>query len=214
MGKKINKISINSFEKAMKENFSDIVVVKWYGIDIEIRPTISLVDAAEFISNIVSAAISDDGDYMPEFVDFVMRCNVLTKYANFTISDNTEKTYDLVYKTNAFDTVMEQINKRQLDAIMNSSMQKIEFEKQVALSNITRDTIDAIEAINKMQRQMEEILDGISNEDMQRFVNAVGENEIDYDELVRAYSERGDALIKDIKDDINVEEIGEANGES
>lgn len=214
MGKKINKISINSFEKAMKENFSDIVVVKWYGVDIEIRPTISLVDAAEFISNIVSAAISDDGDYMPEFVDFVMRCNVLTKYANFTISDNTEKTYDLVYKTNAFDTVVEQINKRQLDAIMNSSMQKIEFEKQVALSNITRDTIDAIEAINKMQRQMEEILDGISNEDMQRFVNAIGENEIDYDELVRAYSERGDELIKDIKDDINVEEIGEANGES
>ena len=214
MGKKINKISINSFEKAMKENFSDIVVVKWYGVDIEIRPTISLVDAAEFISNIVSAAISDDGDYMPEFVDFVMRCNVLTKYANFTISDNTEKTYDLVYKTNAFDTVMEQINKRQLDAIMNSSMQKIEFEKQVALSNITRDTIDAIEAINKMQRQMEEILDGISNEDMQRFVNAVGENEIDYDELVKAFSERGNELIEDIKDDINTEETGEVNGES
>lgn len=214
MGKKINKISINSFEKTMKENFSDIVVVKWYGIDIEIRPTISLVDAAEFISNIVSAAISDDGDYMPEFVDFVMRCNVLTKYANFTISDNTEKTYDLVYKTNAFDTVMEQINKRQLDAIMNSSMQKIEFEKQVALSNITRDTIDAIEAINKMQRQMEEILDGISNEDMQRFVNAVGENEIDYDELVRAFSEKGNELIEDIKDDINTEETGEVNGES
>lgn len=214
MAKKTNKISINSFEKAMKENFNDIVVVKWYGVDIEIKPTISLVDAAEFISNIVSAAISDDGDYMPEFVDFVMRCNVLTKYANFTISDNTEKTYDLVYKTNAFDTVIEQINKRQLDAIMNSSMQKIEFEKQVALSNITRDTIDAIEAINKMQRQMEEILDGISNEDMQRFVNAVGENEIDYDELVRAYSERGGALIEDIKDDINTEETGEVNGKS
>ena len=199
MAKKNGKISISEFEKIMNE-FSNVVKVKWMGIEIEIKRTLSLMEAIMFSNDIVSNCYNEEtGDFTPEVMDAVIRCDILQMYGNFTLPKDTEKAYELSYKTDAVDVILENI--------ISAATKKIEFMKNTKESAI-RNELDML--ANDLNQLVSMISGGVSNlseEEIKNFVSAVEDNVIDYDELLRLYNTRMNAQNKSESDDMNTGDI-------
>lgn len=207
MAKKNGKISISEFEKIMNE-FSNVVKVKWMGIEIEIKRTLSLMEAIMFSNDIVSNCYNEEtGDFTPEVMDAVIRCDILQMYGNFTLPKDTEKAYELSYKTDAVDVILENIDGGQLESIISAATKKIEFMKNTKESAI-RNELDML--ANDLNQLVSMISGGVSNlseEEIKNFVSAVEDNVIDYDELLRLYNTRMNAQNKSESDDMNTGDI-------
>ena len=99
---KTKKISVNAFQKVMKETYSPTYTFDWNGIEVTVNKTLSLKDMLEFVDDVVKSCFTEETNrYLPEVKDFVIRVCILEKYANFTMPQNVENQYELVYCTDA-----------------------------------------------------------------------------------------------------------------
>lgn len=120
MAKKEKRISINALEKVYKENCPEIITEEWFGIEVAIKPVISVSEVLAFVDDVVDSSFLEDGTYVPEITPFFIRCNVLERYANFTLPEDLSKRYKLVYGTDAFGFVLNHIDPIQFEEIVNA----------------------------------------------------------------------------------------------
>ena len=125
MAKSEKKISIASLDKVLKEQAVDIATEQWFGNEVKIKHTLSFSEALAFVDDVVSSCFHTTGGYMPELQEFVVKSNILTRYANFNLPDNLEHRYSLLYNTDAVDVVIRHINQKQLDDILESISETI-----------------------------------------------------------------------------------------
>lgn len=188
MAKSIKRISINSFDKVAKEHFSDVVTEQWFDNEITIRRTLPITDMLAFVNDVVSNCCYDGEGYTPEVKDFIIKSNILTKYANFNLPNNLEHCYALVYGTDAVDVVLKHVNKAQLQDILNSIDSKIEYICDSNISAIEKQMQAVITSFEDMQRKTEELFSGIDADDIAKLVGAVGSTGgVDEEKLVKAY---------------------------
>lgn len=122
MAKSEKKISIASLDKVLKEQAVDIATEQWFGNEVKIKHTLSFSEALAFVDDVVSSCFHTTGGYMPELQEFVVKSNILTRYANFNLPDNLEHRYSLLYNTDAVDVVIRHINQKQLDDTARMTM--------------------------------------------------------------------------------------------
>lgn len=184
---KSKRISITTFDKVMRETSTPIKTIQWNGIDITIKHTISFKDVLTFVSNVTNSCFATDGSYLPEVKPFAIKCCVLEMYANFTLPANVEHKYDLVYNTDAFDTVIEHINIRQLNEIVDAISDKVDNVANANIEAINRQMSDIYTAFDGLQKQIGGIFNGLNSEDVLNFMTAVTESKLDEEKLVDAY---------------------------
>lgn len=200
MAKNKKKISVNTFEKVAKEHFGNEVIVDWYGVEVTVTPTISAVEMMNFVDDVVESAFLEDLGYMPEVFDFVVRCNVLTRYANFSLPGNIEKRYELVYGTDAFETVVQKVNPGQYDEIVRAAKEKIEYKLDTSAAAVTRDAERMIDTFGDIQNQFESLFSGLSGDDIKKMVSAIGDKSVDEERLVKAYLEQTSGRERQVND--------------
>lgn len=208
MAKNKKKISVNTFEKVAKEHFGNEVIVDWYGVEVTVTPTISAVEMMNFVDDVVESAFLEDLGYMPEVFDFVVRCNVLTRYANFSLPGNIEKRYELVYGTDAFETVVQKVNPGQYDEIVRAAKEKIEYKLDTSAAAVTRDAERMIDTFGDIQNQFESLFSGLSGDDIKKMVSAIGDKSVDEERLVKAYLEQTsgrERRVNDGESEVNTE---------
>lgn len=193
MATKEKRVSVNTLEKLAKENFEDQETVQWLGVDIVIKHTIPLRDALQFTKDIVDVTFMDDGTFVPEISDFAVKSGMVEYYSNLTLPENLEKKYELIYKTSVSDVIYEHINQRQLDEIVNAANRKIKYlcDSDVIAMRARLNQMLAMfeDASNKMQ----DVFSGVSKDDMQKLVGAMGSGVLDEDKIVSAYLEHSKA---------------------
>lgn len=186
--KKSKKISITAFDKIMREENTPIEIIEWHGIDVTIRKTLSLKDALIFVDTVSKSCFdSETGAYMPEVKVFAMKCCILEMYANFSLPANVEHKYDLVYNTDAVDTVLKHINMRQLNELTDAISEKVDNMAQANIENINKQMNDVYNAFNELQNHFGQILSGVNAEDVSKLVQSIAEGKIDEDKIVQAY---------------------------
>ena len=200
MAKNKKKITVNTFEKVAKEHFGNEVIVDWYGVEVTVTPTISAVEMMNFVDDVVESAFLEDLGYMPEVFDFVVRCNVLTRYANFSLPGNIEKRYELVYGTDAFETVVQKVNPGQYDEIVRAAKEKIEYKLDTSAAAVTRDAERMIDTFGDIQNQFESLFSGLSGDDIKKMVSAIGDKSVDEERLVKAYLEQTSGRERQVND--------------
>ena len=200
MAKNKKKISVNTFEKVAKEHFGNEVIVDWYGVEVTVTPTISAVEMMNFVDDVVESAFLEALGYMPEVFDFVVRCNVLTRYANFSLPGNIEKRYELVYGTDAFETVVQKVNPGQYDEIVRAAKEKIEYKLDTSAAAVTRDAERMIDTFGDIQNQFESLFSGLSGDDIKKMVSAIGDKSVDEERLVKAYLEQTSGRERQVND--------------
>lgn len=176
MAKKESRISINKLEGVLKEN---VVVVPMHGdedVNITIRHTLPLKDMMQFVENVVSSCVNaEDASYTPEVKEFVIRSEILTNYANFTLPSNVEKQYELLYCTDVLRQVMEHINNEQLHEIEAAIDARIDHEVKMVETVLAAKTNEVILRIDDMVEQFKTVFGGINSDDFNGVVKKLSE---------------------------------------
>lgn len=188
MAKGQKRISVNAFERVAKQNVLPIVTKQWFGNELVIKPTLSLTEMLQFVNDVVTSCFNDQGDYMPEILDFAMGNNILEKYANFTLPKSLESRYEMIYNTDAVDTVCSNINQEQFKDIYSAIKRKIEYQCD-SNSNFIRTSFEKIlNSIGAIQEKADTIFDGVESDDVERLVQTLGNtDELSANKIVEAY---------------------------
>lgn len=190
MAKGDKKVSINTLESAMKAIGSNTVTVQWGGADVVIKKQLSLKDMLTFASNVSDSCFSDEYGFMPEMLDFAIRSNVLEMYANFNLPNNIEKRFELLYRTDAFDMVMENIDRHQFDTLIDAVDRKIDYMCDVNISSVRREMEKLVASMEELHSNAEKIFGGMDADDMKKIVSVLASGSVDEKKLVDALVER------------------------
>lgn len=183
------KVSISFMDKVLK-NMNNTVTKQWFDIDVQIKRNISLTDTLEMVDEVASCCFLEDGSYIPEMKDFVLRCNVLTRYANFTLPEKLEHKYELVYGTDAVDFVLGNINIEQYDAIVCAIEEKLAYLRDTNVAGIERKMYEAVDAFDKLQDKLADMFDGVTAENMAKIASAIADGQFSEERLVQAYAKQ------------------------
>lgn len=190
MAKADKKVSIALFDKIAKEQFQNEATIEWHEAVVRVRYALSLTDVLEFVDDVVSSCFHDKLGYMPEVKDFAIKSNILSRYANFTLPDNLEHRYQLVYATDAVDAVCTAIDGTQLQEIVNAINSKIRFLCDSKATMIQERINDVLNTMEEMRDSTKAVFDGITQDDLKNLMSAIGSGGLDEQKLVQAYIEQ------------------------
>ena len=187
MAKNDKRISIAAFDKVAKEQAVNDTVFDWHGVEITVKYTLGLTDMMEFVHDATESCFSESGTFVPEVMDFAIKSNILSRYARFTLPDNLEHRYALIYETDAVDVVCEHINERQLQEITASIKRRVNYVCESKVTLIQQKAEEMFMAFEKLQKQSESMFDNVSKEDIQKLLSAVANGGFDEEAVVKAY---------------------------
>lgn len=198
---KVKKISINAFEKAVKENFENIVVKEWFGIPVTITKTISFEEVVNFVAEVADNCFLNDGKYVPEAMQALIDCGVVRHYTNISLPSNLSSAYELVMQSGIIDFIMTEINSNQYNDILIAIRDKVEYmcDSNVAEFNRAIDKMTA--SMTKIQEATNNLFSNISPEDIQRIVGAYGDDRSIEERIVEEYIKQKDPELKIVGDE-------------
>lgn len=187
--KKIKRISVNAFETIMRNTYNPTTTVEWNGVEIIINKTLSLKEMMKFVNSVVTSCFEKDSNkYLPEIKDFAIRVQILEKYSNFTMPKNVETQYDLVYQTNAVETVLSHIDSCQFHEICDAITRKIDNTAQSNIEAVNKQIAEAYSSIEELTSQFTELFSGVSEADIKAVTEAISNTKLDEEKLVRAFA--------------------------
>lgn len=190
MAKADKKVSIALFDKIAKEQFQNEATIEWHDAQLRVKYALSLTDMLAFVDDVVGSCFHDKLGYMPEVKDFAIKTNILSRYANFSLPDNLEHRYQLVYMTDAVDAVCAAIDGTQLQEIVNSINDKIRFLCD-SKANLIQERINAVlETMEEMSNSTKDVFGGLSQNDLAALMSAITEHGLDEKKIVEAYLEQ------------------------
>lgn len=187
---KTKKISITAFDKIMKAVSEPVETVDWNGVEITIKKSLSFREVIEFVDSVTKSCFTDTGTYLPEVKVFAIKCCVLEMYANFALPSNVEHKYDLVYNTDAFDVVIQHINMKQLNEIVDAISDKVDTIAQANIESINAQMNEIYLAFDNLHKQINDIFADINAEDVSKFIGAISDSKLDEAKLIQAYAEQ------------------------
>lgn len=191
MAKKTKKrITINAFEKTLSQGVPETITVEWNGLSIEIKPTLSLDEMYGFVNSVVAVCVDKDaGTYSAEVKDFAIKMMVLENYANFTLPKNSERAYELVYRTDAYFAVRDHINPVQFDEMCKAIDVKIEYALKSNIETVNRQINEIFSSMERAQDQLSSLLGEVNQEDIKNLIGAITSGKLDEEKLMKTYLE-------------------------
>lgn len=159
-------------------------------LSVQIKPLLSLKEGMDFVNSVVNSCISECG-YFPETVEYLIKSNVLSRYANFKIPKDTKEEHKLVsgFPESLYNEIKNHINKEQLAELSCAIYDCIEFEKSKIASRSKLDELfetivevvgkigDAID-INMLNRVLEKVSNMNEGDILQAISKAYEKNNI------------------------------------
>lgn len=190
MAKNEKKVSITAFDKIMKEHYQNESVIQWHNVDIRVKKVLTLSEMLGFVDDVVGKCFYDELGFMPEIKDFAIKSNILTRYANFSMPENLEHSYQMVYGTDAVDIVCDAIDTTQLQEIVNAIDEKIRFRCDTNITEIQKRVEKVVETIEALSDNTEKIFSGLNQEDMQALMSSIVSGGFDEQKVVKAYMDQ------------------------
>lgn len=185
---KVKKISINAFEKAIKENVvPNVTVEEWCGLEIAITNTISLQDMMNIVSEVAENCFLEDGRFIPEVMQPLLDCGVVERYTNISLPANLEARYDLVMRSGILDFIMPRINSNQYNDIVVAVRDKIDYMCDTRTAEFDRLMDQMADAVNSLQDSTTKLFGNISEEDIRHVIDAFGDNKAIEERVVAEY---------------------------
>lgn len=185
---KTKKISINAMDKVVKDTYIPTTIINWNGLEVVVKHNLSFTEVLEFVDSVTKTCFSSDtGTYMPEVKDFAVKSNILERYANFTLPNNLEHRYEIIYHTNIIETVLGAVNHQQFNEMMVAIDAKIKNIAQANIENINKQMSELYTAFDNLQKSLEKIFDGVNTEDVVSLMKTMTEGSLDESKIIEAY---------------------------
>lgn len=192
MSEKIEKISVNAFERQVKANRpNNISTFMWGDVEVSVKRRLSFADVLEFVDDVVKTCFTQKGlTYLPEVKNFAIKSDVLTMYANFTMPSNVEYQYELIYDSGIVSEVIKYIDREQFDEILAAIDDKIDAEIQIGASMLRAQASKLITSISDLEGRFSDIFSGIGEKEMADMISAITDGKFDADKLISAYFDK------------------------
>lgn len=185
--KKIKRISINAMDEILSE-YEATETVNWKGLDVIITKNLSLEDMLAFADSVVKSCFDQTtGVYMPEVKDFVVRINVMERYANFNMPSKAERQYDVVMQSGAYEMILEHINMAQFGELMRAIDAKLQNAADANVQMVFKQFNDVVTAFEGLQDKVGALFSGVDSTDIGKLMNAMSEHGFDEEKVVQAY---------------------------
>lgn len=198
---KVKKVSINNFEKIVKENFENVITKEWFGIPITITKTISFDEVATFVNEVVDNCFLDDGRYIPEVMHALVNCGVVRYYTNINLPSNLVTAYDLVMQSGIIDFIMSEINHEQFSDIMIAIRDKVEYMCDSNTIEFNRAMEKMTSSLNDIQDITKDLFSKLTPEDLQKIVGMSADERSIEERVVSEYMKQKEGLAKNDGDD-------------
>jgi len=190
MAKKIKRVSISAIDNILKENYQPLKAVEWNGIEVTIKPTLSLQEMLSFANSVFKSCFdSVTGAYLPEAKDFAIRCNVMDTYANFTLPDNMEHKYILAMCSGAVEMVLTHINMSQFNELMDAINAKIDNQAEANVQVMTMKFDELVSAFGSLQNKVSAMYEGVTPDDLKKLIETMANGNYTDEGLVKAFIE-------------------------
>ena len=175
--KKNNKVSVASIEKVMKEHFTGVSkTFDWYGVEVEYKENISMEHMVTFVDEVVNSCFDKNGDYVPEFKDFLIRTFVVQLYSNVRMPQDIKKQYDILFCSDLFDVLVQHIDSEQYLSMLSAIDAKLKYRSSA-------DVIATKQTLNELIAQFQNYGEQLAQVDIEDIRNIAGAiNTIDFDE--------------------------------
>lgn len=187
---KNRRISINAMDSIMKTQYENITTECWNEIDITIKRTISLGDMLSFVNDVVVSCFQDNGEFMPEVLDFAIRSNIILKYSNVSLPDNLEHRYAILYCTDIVNFIRGYADQEQVDEIINAIHRKVDYLCNTNVRAIQSKLNELISAFDNLQSKTADVFNNISSDDVAKLASVLSSGELSEEKIVAAYMDR------------------------
>lgn len=185
--KKIKRISVNAMDEIMKR-YETTEPVNWNGLDVIITKNLPLEDMLAFADSVVKSCFDQTtGAYMPEVKDFVVRTNVMERYANFTLPSKVEHQYDIVMRSGAYEMILNYINIVQFSELMRAIDAKLQNAADANVQMVFRQFNDVVTSFEGLQEKVGTLFAGVDAADIGKLMGAISENGVSEEKVVQAY---------------------------
>lgn len=188
------RISVNAFEKVIKDNFSNFVSAEWRGIEVEMKKSLPISEVVAFVNEVATSVFQDDAGYMPEITDFLIKANIIKRYTNLSLPSNLEKQYDFIYLSDVITFICDQINMTQLNEIVSAIQKKITYKCDTNVSAIQKQVSEVLTAFDELQNNATNLFSKVDAQDIARLTAALAEHgDLDEKKMVHAVLDYRDA---------------------
>lgn len=162
--------------------------VVWNGVTLNVQHTLSLPEMMNFVDAVSKLCFAEDtGAYIPEVKDFGIKTYILEMYAGIEMPKSTNDMYDLLYRTDIVYTIIDNINKVQLDEIVQAIDVKISHMANAKVEALNKQMNELYSAFENLENQLEGMFSGISPDDMSKIIGAFNNGTFDESRLIDAY---------------------------
>ena len=180
MAKKKNNVSINALERYCNGDGESVLTrtikaLNGEEITYEVKKRLSFEECARFVEDVVKECIVLSADLIvPISKQFVIRRNLMTYYANFTMPVSMVKAFDLVMASgDIIDDILSVIDSYQYYMIENAIVERLDFEKNRMLSVQEAKANQLLAEVAKFREKMETLFDNIDGNQMTQFINSM-----------------------------------------
>ena len=188
------EVSYEGLINTMKEKMETVTkTIKVLGENIEVKPVLTLEEYDTTLSRMVSLIFGSDDSYNAAAVDFVIRLCTVFAYTGVTMPDdigeNIDSLYDLMYGTDFYELVKKNINQDQYQSLLNAFREEVDYRNKSKIERVERRIDELSQIIENLGAQFADMMGDLSQEDVERLVAAIENNQLDERKLLKAYAE-------------------------
>lgn len=182
---------MNTFEEIAKAMEED----KELDISLDIKQDLGFNEAMDFVSRIVSSCYNEEtGEYMPEAYDFVSRYMVVIFYGGVTefedVDANMEKVYDVLYKTDVYETIVAEIDEAQYKALLDAASKKIKYYVDMELATASKKMQEVLDKIDAMTTASEGVFNEINSAPFQDMIKRISNSDGNITDISKHLAEK------------------------
>lgn len=163
---------------------------KWNGIELQIHNNLSLETMVMFVRDVVSSSFNKEtSEFIPEATDLAVKCSILEYYAGIKIPKDVNGVYDLVYRTDIIDCILQYVNREQFCNITSAIAKKIEHIAAGNIEALNKQMNEAVANVNTLVNNTDKILGNINTEDISKLIAFIGDGSVDEYKIAKAFSE-------------------------
>lgn len=198
---KAKKISINAFEKVVKEKFNNTITDEWNGLDVVITHTIPLQEVMSLVSEVADNCFLEDGRYVPEVMQPLLDCGVVERYTNISLPGNLSARYELVMKSGIMDFILSRINSNQYNDIVVAIRDKLDYMCDSKTAEFNRTIEQMSISVNEITESAKSLFAGVSQEDIQKILDIYGDSRKIEEGVVDEYIKQKYSSLKVVGED-------------
>lgn len=185
--------------RANKKEYG-VTTVDWNGMRVIIKRLIPLDDMVSMVENVVNSCFQGpENIFMPQYMDFAIRSNVIDLYTNIALPDNYDDQYEIAYGTDIVETILANIDSSQFKDILRSINHKVDKKIDERVSMVDIGLSEAISKVNAIAEEVSKLFGDVTNEDIKKVVSAITSGKIDEQKLMAAYTDAHKKAVEDGK---------------